>query len=80
VTIAYDLQVKRTWIDWYGHEQGTEWESVDLREYGYNTSNLVLTGARDVTAPPAGTMAPYPLDLCLVPVPVIEAQSLLSGN
>lgn len=80
VTIAYDLQVKRTWIDWYGHEQGTGWESVDLREYGYNTSNLVLTGARDVTAPPAGAMAPYPLDLCLVPVPVIEAQSLLSGN
>jgi len=80
VTVAYDLQVKRTWIDWYGQAQGTVWETVDLREYGYNTSNLVLTGARDVTAPPAGAMAPYPLDLCLVPVPVIEAQSLLSGN
>ena len=80
VTMAYDVQVRRTWTDWYGRSQDTGWEMVDLRQYGYNTPNLVITGARDVTPPQPGAMGPYALDFCLVPVPVIESQSLLSGD
>jgi hypothetical protein len=80
VYIAYQLEVRRTWTDWYGQVHDTGWEAIDLTTFGYNTSFLILSGARDVTIPQAGAMAPKEIYECIVPVPVIEAQSILSGD
>jgi hypothetical protein len=80
VYIAYKLEVRRTWTDWYGQVHDTGWEAIDLTTFGYNTSFMILSGARDVTIPQTGAMAPKEIDECIVPVPVIEAQSILSGD
>ncbi len=79
VTSAYRLYARRTWTDFYGQAHDTGWEIVDMRQYGYNTDLLIVTGARDATIAQPGAMAPRDISECIVPVPVIEAQSILTG-
>ena len=80
VTLAYELQARRTWTDWYGQAHDTGWETINMQDYGYNTTLMILTGARDGTPPQPGAMPPKAIWECIVPVPVIESQALLNGN
>jgi hypothetical protein len=78
LTLAWLVEARRTWVDFYGDRHDTGWQAVDLRKYGYDTPYLVTTGARDVTPPPAG-VPKQALPAYIVPVPVIESQGILSA-
>jgi hypothetical protein len=77
LTLAWQVEADRTWVDFHGIAHDTGWQTVDLTQYGYNTPYLVTTGARDVTPPPPGIplqdLPPY-----VVPVPVVESQGILA--
>jgi hypothetical protein len=75
---AWLVEANRTWNDFRGTHHETGWQVVDLTQYGYNTPYLITNGARDVTSPPPGVPAQSLPDY-FVPVPVIEAQGILSA-
>ena len=77
VTIPYLVQVSRDWDNYYGEHFSTGWETVPLTSFGHPVG-YVIGEAKDVTPPPPGApeMRDYP---CVVPVPVIESQSLIAA-
>lgn len=80
-TVAYIVEVKRTWRDFYGNLHDTGWVAVDLRQWGATTSQLVITGTRDTSDAPPGMVIPaYDHGYCIVPVPVLESQSIHSTD
>jgi hypothetical protein len=63
---------------WVFHDTG--WIPVDLTLYGYPEPYYLSWAAGDVTMPPPGiAVVPLGQRLCNVPVPIIEAQSLLNS-
>jgi hypothetical protein len=58
-------------------EKGSGRITVDLLEFGFPAPYVMFSDAADVTQPPAGLPDPQPRR-CLLPVPVIESQGLLT--
>jgi hypothetical protein len=76
VSTYWRVEVSRTWLDFFGRPQGTGWQPMDLTTLGYPDEDLVLS-VWDATIPPPG--APYmKYPECIVPVPVTEAQGVLT--
>jgi hypothetical protein len=66
--------------EWIWVPFDTGWVPVDLTLYGYPQPYYLSWAAGDVTMPPPGVAAvPLGQRLCNVPVPIIEAQSLLNS-
>jgi hypothetical protein len=79
VEVAWQLEVQRTWYTYRDQFVQASWKAVDLREFGFDAPYLIVEGAHDLTPYPPGVPKvenPY----CIVPVPVIESQGLLSEN
>lgn len=66
--------------DWFWVFHDTGWIPLDLTQFGYPQPYYVSSAAGDVTMPPPGiAVVPFSQRLCNMPVPIIEAQSLLNS-
>ena len=74
--VPYAIYVRRTWNDFHGGSHVVE-APLDLRDYGYPTKDLWVP-AYDATKPPPGVPDMH-WPQCIVPVPVIEAQGVITG-
>ncbi len=74
--VPYTIYIQRTWTDFHGGGHAIETE-VDLRDYGYPTKDLWVP-AYDATTPPPGVPDMH-WPQCIVPVPVIESQGVITG-